>query len=142
MRDVVILFTLSFGSPNDQLPTYGELVSSGVLSMLSLIVSHNSNTFLCKAKSFYALSDQEQTFFIIFPFLRVSSGFVTLDWCLTNQGRLPRLSEGFVASTFVDLLLQTGTGVLSYSCVDLVELIRLIQSDRYCNPELGFEPGT
>ena len=58
-------------------------------------------------------------FFIIFPFFRVSSAFDTLGWCFTNQGRLPCSSEGLVASTF-DLLLQTGTGVLSYSCVDSV----------------------
>ena len=38
-------------------------------------------------------------FLIIFPFLQVSSAFTTLDWCLTNQGRLPRSSEGLVAST-------------------------------------------
>ena len=66
-------------------------------------------------------------FLIIFPFLRVSSAFDTLDWCLINQGRLPRSSEGLVASTF-DLLLQTGTGVLRlrYRYVDLVVLIQLI----------------
>ena len=60
-------------------------------------------------------------FFIIFPFLRVSSAFNTLDWCLTNQGRLPCSSEGLVALTFVDLLLQTGTGVLS--CLKLYKMI-------------------
>ena len=62
---------------------------------------------------------------IIFPFLLVSLAFDTLDWCRTKQGRLPHSSEGLVASTFVDLLLQTGTWVLSYRCVDSVVLIRL-----------------
>ena len=66
-------------------------------------------------------------YLIIFPSLPVSSAFDALDWCLSNQGRLPRSSEGLVASTFV-LLLQTGTKVLSYRCIDSVVLIRLIGS--------------
>ena len=37
-------------------------------------------------------------YLIIFPFLQVSPAFDTLDWCLTNQGRLPCLSEGLVDS--------------------------------------------
>ena len=36
---------------------------------------------------------------IIFPFLRVSSAFHSLDGCLTNWGRLPRSNEGLVVST-------------------------------------------
>ena len=36
---------------------------------------------------------------IIFPFLRVSSAFDSLDGCLTYWGRLPCLSEGPVASS-------------------------------------------
>ena len=42
-------------------------------------------TILCSFYLFFIL--------IIFLFLRVSSAFDNLDWCLTDWGRLPRLSE-------------------------------------------------
>ena len=76
----------------------------------SLVYSNHLNTKHPKSE----ISTFHNFFYlIIFPFLRVFSAFWYLGLVLTNQGRLPRKSEGFVASTFVDLLLQTGTGALS-----------------------------
>ena len=52
---------------------------------------------------------KEVSFFIvtIFPFLRVSSNFDSLDGFLTNWGRLPRSSEWLVASTKVSFVMGT-----------------------------------